>query len=101
MALLYYTTEYKPERARAEIQQQLLLLGARRISLEYDKQRRVVGMSFTLETPVGPREFLLPARADRVRATLERQGVLRWRTDEGVSHATAVAWRTLLEWVKV
>jgi len=101
MALLFYTTEYKPERAQAEIQKHLLGMGARRISMEYDKTRNVGGMSFTLETPAGEREFLLPARVDRVHETLERQGVLRWRTDDGWSHAHAVAWRTLLEWVKV
>ena len=105
MALLFYATNYSPARAQAEIQQSLLGIGARRISLEY-RDKQVVGMSFTLETPQGEREFLLPARVERVLDTLKRQGVLRGagrRPDVAVQHqhAMAVAWRTLLEWVKV
>jgi len=100
MALLFYTTEYKPERAQAEIHKLLLGMGARRISLEYDqKTRQVAGMSFTLETAQGEREFLLPSRVDRVLDTLKRQGVLK--ATRPLEHAAAVAWRTLLEWVKV
>jgi len=106
--LLFHSTSYSPPRAQAEIQKQLLGMGARRISLEYDKGRNVSGMSFTLETPAGEQEFLLPARADRVKATLKRQGILRGvnlrRAENLVAqdeHAQAVAWRTLLEWVKL
>jgi hypothetical protein len=108
MALLFYTTECKPERAQAEIQKMPRSMGARRITLEYEGPHTPIpaGMGFTLETPQGEREFLLPARVDRVLDTLKRQSVLRGagqRSDPIVQreHAAAVAWRTLLEWVKV
>jgi hypothetical protein len=100
MPLLYYTTEYKPERAQAEIQRLLLSIGARRISMEYDRvTRAVTGMSFSLESAVGEREYVLPVRTERVKATLKRQGVLKVSRPE--QHAASVAWRTLLEWLKV
>lgn len=99
MPLLFHTTTYKPERAQAEIQRVLLSMGARRISLEYAPGHVVTGMSFTLHTPQGEQEFMLPVRVDRVRETMRKQGILvRSRPDE---HSAAVAWRTLLEWVKV
>jgi len=100
MPLLYYTTEYKPERAQAEIQRLLLGIGARKISQEFDpKTKAVVGMSFSLATVAGEREFLLPIRIGRVKSILQRQGVLKsTRPDE---HAAAVAWRTMLEWLKL
>jgi len=100
MPLLFYTTEYKPERAQAEVQRLLLSIGARRISVEYHPTTRAVtGMSFELEATAGQREFLLPVRTERVRAVLRKQGVLKSsRPDE---HAASVAWRTLLEWLKV
>ena len=98
MALLFHTTTYKPERAQAEIQRLLLSVGARKVSAEYERFQ-MVGMSFVLETPRGEREFLLPVRPERVKAVLARQGLLiRSRADQ---HAAAVAWRTMLEWLKV
>jgi len=100
MALLYYSTEYSPRRAQAEIQQSLIAHGARRISLEYD-QGKIIGISFSIQTPAGERDFILPARVAGVRQVLKYQGVLRQRSDNGQSHAEAVAWRTLLEWVKL
>ena len=108
MALLFYATVYKPERAQAEIQVLLRQMGARRITMEYEGPHTPIpsGMGFSLATPQGERDFVLPVRVDRVLDTLKRQGVLRGaghRVDPIVQreHATAVAWRTLLEWVKV
>ena len=109
MALLFYATSYSPDRALAEIQKVLLGLSARRISYEYDStagRRRVAGISFSLEAAGFEREFLLPVRTERVKATLKRHGVLRGagrRVDEDAqqAHAESVAWRTLLEWIKV
>lgn len=110
MALLYYTTEYSPDRAQAEIQKLLLTIGARRISLEYSgssKAPNVEAISFTLAVDGrGEQEYMLPARVDRVRDTLKRQGVLRGSGRQvnlatQRAHGEAVAWRTLLEWLKV
>lgn len=100
MPLLFYTTEYKPERAQAEIQRLLLSIGARKISVEYHPTTRAVtGMSFELEAAVGRREYLLPVRTERVKAVLQKQHVLKsTKPDE---HAASVAWRTTLEWMKV
>src|SRR5262245_32286682 len=56
-------------------------------------------MSFELETARGSREFSLPVRVDKVKLTMTRQGVLRRR--DPAAHAASVAWRTMLEWLKV
>lgn len=109
MALLFYSTNYNPDRARAEIQKLLLQMGARRISYEFSGavgQTHVTGISFTLATVHGEQEYLLPAREEKVRRVLERQGVLRgakrsFDREMQRSHAESVAWRTLLEWLKV
>lgn len=99
MSLLFHSTTYTPGRSQAEITRLLLSAGARRISVEYNPARAASGMSFTLETARGEREFMLPVRADRVRKVMAAQGILiRSRADQ---HATSVAWRTLLEWLKV
>ena len=83
MTLLFHSTTYKSSRAIAEINQLLLGFGARRISQEYDANRKIVGVSFTLETATGEREFILPARTARVKAVLQQQGLLiRSRADE-------------------
>jgi hypothetical protein len=109
VALLFHTTEYSPERAQDEIMKLLRTIGARRISLEYSGSvgdTHVAGMSFSLATASGEQEFLLPVRVDQVQKVLARQGVLRGggrRPDPSVAlkHARSVAWRTLLEWLKV
>lgn len=106
MPLMFHSTSYSPDRAQAEINKLLRLAGARRISVEYGDHRRAIGMTFSLETPRGEREFLLPVRIDRVKSVLAKQGVLRGagqRRDPAASqaHAEAVAWRTLLEWLKL
>jgi hypothetical protein len=99
MALLFHTTEYKPGRAQAEIQRLLMSIQARSITLEYAADGSVNGMGFEIETPVGRRSYVLPVRTAEVKEVLAKQGVLvRSRGDE---HAAAVAWRTLLEWLKV
>ena len=105
MALLFWSTSYSPGRAQAEIQQLLLSIGARRISQEYSSTG-VAGMSFELETVSGRQEYLLPVRTDAVREVLRRHGVLRGAGQRGSTeiqraHAESVAWRTLLEWLKV
>jgi len=109
VALLFYSTNYTPEKAQAEINRLLMSIGARRISFEYDTTRTVSGMTFTLDTPRGEQEYLLPVRRDRVSEVLRRQGVLRGMGSSGHrpdpalqhKHAASVAWRTLLEWLKV
>lgn len=106
---MFYATSYNPERAQAEISRLLLSIGARRISVEYNERRDVAGMSFTLDTSRGAQEFLLPLRTDRVLSVLKRQGVLkglgaaRRRADPDLQrrHTESVAWRTLLEWLKL
>lgn len=110
MPLMFYETSYNPEKAQAEIQRVLLSMGARRVTLDYDPtERDIVGLSFRMETPAGDMEFQLPARIDRVFTTLKRQGVLKGIGGSGRRpdparqrlHASSVAWRTLLEWIKL
>jgi hypothetical protein len=99
MALLFHATVYKPVRAQAEIQRLLMRIQAHSITFEYAPSGAVNGMGFEIETPVGRRSYLLPVRTEQVKKVLAQQGVLvRNRADE---HAAAVAWRTLLEWLKV
>jgi hypothetical protein len=98
MPLLNYTTQVSVTRTVGHIQGLLVESGARAIMAEYSPDGAVVGMSFKVETPHGPRAYTLPVRAERVLAVLTREKVpQRYRTPE---HAERVAWRILKDWVE-
>jgi hypothetical protein len=97
MPIKDYTTSVPASRTVGQIQDILAKAGAAQILAEYNAER-VIGLSFTVNTPTGPQAFTLPARPDLVRAVLLRQRVQpRYTTEE---HAEAVAWRIIKDWIE-
>jgi hypothetical protein len=102
MPLLNYTTTVDTEKTVGEIQSLLARHGATRIMLDYH-DGQICAVSFQIPGAFGPGLFRLPARVEGVERTLKRQ-----RGKGGVSarhctrqHAVRVAWRIILEWLKV
>ncbi len=103
--IINFTTEIAPEKSLGEISRILVEFGATHISIEYDKVKKVpIGISFVAETPLGDREFRLPARIERVQKVItdkyeagDRRLGPRHTTFE---HAARVAWRILRDWIE-
>lgn len=100
MPILNYTTTVPVDRTVAAVQKLLVGAGARQIMSEYDRDGRLSGITFALETATGMRAaFNLPVHVDRVFAVLERDRSVppRYRTPE---HAERVAWRIVKDWLE-
>jgi hypothetical protein len=97
MPILAYTTEVPTTRTVGQIQAILADAGASQILAEY-RDKRVVALSFTTQTPMGPQAFRLPADPARVFAVLKRQRVAaRYATLE---QAERIAWRIVKNWIE-
>lgn len=94
MAIKNYTTTIDVYKSLGEIQGALASHGARKIMVDYDKAGQPVGITFGIETPGGPRGFLLPANVDGVREVFARQKV---KDQKGQAERTA--WRNVRDWV--
>lgn len=94
MAIKNYTTTIDVYKSLGEIQGALASHGARKIMVDYDEAGQPVGVAFGIETPVGPRGFLLPANVDGVRAVFSRQKI---KAQEGQAERTA--WRNVRDWI--
>lgn len=94
MAIKNYTTTVEVHKSLGEIQAALASHGARKIMVDYDSTGHPVGITFGIETPDGPRGFLLPANVAGVKAVFSRQKV---RAPEGQAERTA--WRNIRDWI--
>lgn len=94
MAIKNYTSEVSVYKSLAEIQAALAEHGARRIMVEYDNAGQPMGVTFSIETPAGPRAFCLPANVEGVRAVMSRQKV-----KDANGQAERTAWRNVRDWV--
>lgn len=94
MAIKNYTTTIDVYKSLGEIQGALASHGARKIMVDYDEEGQPVGVAFGIETPVGPRGFLLPANVDGVRAVFAKQKI---RGQDGQAERTA--WRNVRDWI--
>lgn len=94
MAIKNYTTAVEVHKSLGEIQAALASHGARKIMVDYDSTGNPVGITFGIETPDGPRGFLLPANVAGVKAVFSRQKV---RAPEGQAERTA--WRNIRDWI--
>ena len=94
MAIKNYTTTIDVYKSLGEIQGALASHGARKIMVDYDEAGRPVGITFGIETPMGPRGFLLPANVDGVRAVFAKQKI---REQDGQAERTA--WRNVRDWI--
>lgn len=98
------STEIPAERTAVEIQAVLVKAGARQIMTEYGGGGRIVGLKWTMATPMGDRMFDMPARVDPIYQLLWKraQAGNPWNLDKAKLRAKAerVAWRQLLRWVQ-
>lgn len=94
MAIKNYTTTVEVHKSLGEIQSALARHGARKIMVDYDSAGQPVGVTFGIETPDGPRGFLLPANVVGVKAVFARQKI---RAPEGQAERTA--WRNVRDWI--
>lgn len=94
MAIKNYTTAVEVHKSLGEIQAALASHGAWKIMVDYDSTGNPVGITFGIETPDGPRGFLLPANVAGVKAVFSRQKV---RAPEGQAERTA--WRNIRDWI--
>lgn len=94
MAIKNYTTTIDMYKSLGEIQGALASHGARKIMVDYDGGGKPIGVTFGIETPSGPRGFLLPANVEGVKAVFNRQKV---NAQEGQAERTA--WRNVRDWI--
>ena len=94
MAIKNYTTSIDVYKSLGEIQGALASHGARKIMVDYDEDGKPTGITFGIETPVGPRGFLLPANVEGVRGVFAKQKV---KDTEGQAERTA--WRNVRDWI--
>jgi hypothetical protein len=91
----------------AECQSILAAAGAASVAVHFD-DGQPAGLSFSLRTPHGPRNFTLPVDVAAMQAVLvkaERDGQFtslrkaasKWTSRE---HAAAVAWRVVKDWLE-
>jgi hypothetical protein len=92
-----YTTSVPVSRTISQIYGLLVEAGARQILTEYSEIGTPTGIVFATDTFTGPRQFVLPVNAERVRIVLQREKAQpRYTTRE---HAERVAWRIMKDWV--
>lgn len=94
MALKNYTTTVDVYKTLGEIQGALAGNGARKIMVDYDGVGNPIAVTFGIETPGGPRGFLLPANVEGVRAVFARQNI-----KDAKGQAERTAWRNVRDWI--
>lgn len=94
MAIKNYTTTIEVHKSLGEIQGALASHGARKIMVDYDSAGQPIGVTFGIETPAGPRGFMLPANVAGVKSVFFKQKI---RAQEGQAERTA--WRNVRDWI--
>lgn len=94
MPIKNYTTVKDVYESLGEIQGALAKNGARKIMVDYDAAGQPTGLTFAIETPDGPRGFILPANVDGVMAAFARQKIKQDR-----AQAQRTAWRNVRDWI--
>lgn len=102
MKLLSLSTEIPVATSIQEIESLLVNHGALDVRKRYGntRPRQVEGVGFTLQTPAGVVEYLVPVDVARTSRAIEadKRAEARHRTPE---HARMVAWRIALRWLQV
>ena len=108
---LNYTTSVPIHQTMAECQSILAKAGAATVSVHYE-DGEPAGLSFSLKTPHGVRNFTLPVNVDGMQAVLRKAAApggslqalhtTRAKLDHYVSreHAANVAWRVVKDWLE-
>lgn len=105
--MLNYTTKIPATQTVGECHATLAAAGASSVSVHFE-DGRPAGLSFSLKTPHGPRDFTLPVNVDGVQQVLMRENRAgKFRSDgarrnayETRDHATNVAWRVIKDWLE-
>lgn len=97
MPILNYTTSVPAASTITAITKTLVKAGARRVVTTYDGPT-VGGLEFTIQTPHGEREYVLPVAVDGVQAALKRDKSLK-PSQRTIAQAERVAWRIAKVWL--
>ena len=103
MSLYMETTQISADKTAMEIQSLLVQAAACRILTEYDKSRKLVGLSFMLQVKGADVPFSLPARIEPVFKVLQKKRAPMYRdrkVQEDKAQSERVAWRQLLRWIQ-
>lgn len=95
MAIKNYTSVVDVYTSLGAIQGALARHGARKIMIDYDAAGKPTGVMFGIDTPDGPRGFILPANVDGVMAVFARQ---KLKADR--QQAERTAWKNVHDWVQ-
>ena len=104
-----YTTEVAAEKSAFEIQSMLRDHGAAAVSIRYGIDKNPSGLSFLINTRMGPAHFELPANVAAVEKLLQKLRTKKpetWHSDYQQvmqrvhDQAARVAWRILRDWVR-
>ena len=98
MPILNYTTTVPTDRTMGQVQGLLVRAGAWQVLTNYEAGKPT-SIAFTLNTPSGPRSFVLPVDTEAVHFLLDhdRKVERRFKTKE---QAERVAWRIIKDWLE-
>ena len=97
------TTKIPSARTAQEIASLLAQAGATAVLTEYNKDRKIRGLSFRLLVGASEVPFSLPARIDPVFVCVQKSRSPRNRlkmAQRDLEQAERVAWRQLLRWIQ-
>ncbi|AWN07806.1 hypothetical protein HOT31_gp136 [Microbacterium phage Hendrix] len=98
MPIANYTTTMTVNASVEKITKMLIKAGVRAIQTEYGPQGNARGLTFSMDTEWGERQFSLPVRVEGVLEALKRQKVEpRYQK---FAHAERVAWRIAHDWLR-
>jgi len=102
MPTLNYTTTLTVDRTVGDVSKLLARRGVASISTRYDEDGAAVGLGFSMRTPHGERQFMLPVNVDGVWTLLKGDPKVRQRGPKFLvrEHAERVAWRVVKDWVE-
>lgn len=99
MPILNYTTTISVTKTMGEVQASLSRRGVTRISTIYDDNGTPAGISFTMKTDYGFRDFDLPVRTDGVLAAMKGDPKVT-KSACTPEQAARVAWRISKDWLE-
>jgi len=99
MPLLNYTTNISADKTAGEVSKILARAKVSSTSTHYDANGAPSGISFTLTTPHGTRDFQLPVNVEGVYQILKNDRSISPRLREH-DQAVKVAWRIAKDWVE-
>jgi hypothetical protein len=100
MALLNYTTSISVHKTLSEIQEILVEHGARKVMIDYDENKRVNSLNFTVFLRNTEIPFSLKAKPSAILKIMQKQkacGEIKTKVD--YEQAERVAWRIFKTWI--